>query len=166
MNITTLVPAQTITMTQLVSGGEPLSVLTADRNTIVISSVATGPAGVAGLTGDASVTFNAGAAIGGHRLVRLLSGTLAYMDSSQPTDANMALGVSRHSASLGQPVSVQCSGLITEPSWTWTPDQPVFCGVNGLLTQTAPTSGFLLVVGVAVSATSLFIAIKIPLTLQ
>ena len=137
--------------------------LTVQRDTLTLSSAVTGPPGPAG---DANVTFTAGVAIGGHRLVRLNAGLLRYMSNDQPADANMALGVSRNAAALGQAVTVQGSGLLSEPSWTWTPDLPVFCGINGLLTQLVPTAGFILVIGVAVSATDIIIAIKTPLVLQ
>lgn len=112
-----------------------------------------------------SVTFPAGAALGGNRALRLAAGKAAYADSGAPGHANLVLGISRNAAALNSPVAIQTGGLMTEPSWTWTPDQPVFCGSEGVLTQASPASGFALIVGVAVSATQILIEAKMPILL-
>lgn len=110
------------------------------------------------------VEFLADGAIGGHRVMSpTTGGRVGYASSSNVADANTVLGISRGAALDGAILQVQNGGLMTESSWSWTVDQPIFCGVNGVLTQTAPTVGFQLIVGVATSATSMAIGIRQPI---
>lgn len=66
---------------------------------------------------------------------------------------------------MGGQVTVQTYGPMEEPSWTWTPDAPIFVGLAGALTQTRPTSGFVLEIATALSATMIFIDPKPPIVL-
>jgi len=125
-----------------------------------------GPPGPAGQPGEASVQFPAGEAIGGHRAVRLIAGRVYYADNTELTGANVLLGVSKGAAVEDALVTIQTLGLMTEPSWAWAPDQPVFVGVNGLLTQAVPVAGFSLMVGFATSPTQIFIGLKMPIILE
>ena len=54
---------------------------------------------------------------------------------------------------------------MTEPSWAWTPNQPIFVGMGGVPTQTAPSTGFHAPIGVAVSPTAMVVQIKTPVVL-
>ena len=123
-----------------------------------------GPPGEAGAAGY--VEFPAALPLGGHRAVRLLAGLAIYADNAVPQDANVVLGITRGAVTGGDLAQIQFAGLMTEPSWAWTPDLPVFCGSAGLLTQTPPTSGFSLIVGIATTATQILIGAKMPIVLQ
>ena len=127
-----------------------------------------GPQGVPGPSGTAVVLpFVADGALGGNRVVRPTTlGKVGYADSATPAHANIVLGITVGAANDGAAVSVQVSGPMTEPSWTWTPDAPVFCGLAGALTQTPPTAGFSLIVGVATGATTIAIGVKQPIALS
>jgi len=60
---------------------------------------------------------------------------------------------------IGQSATVLAYGLLTESSWAWTPNVPLFLGADGLLTQTppvAPGALFLAQVGTATGATAAF----------
>ena len=128
-----------------------------------------GPPGPAGLDGSSAsapyITFSAAGPIGGNRAVRLTAGLASYADSSALPDANLVLGITRGAAINGAPVQIQTSGLMAEPSWAWTADQPVFCGANGTLTQSAPAAGFALILGIALSATQIHIGARMPIAL-
>lgn len=126
---------------------------------------APGPSGEAGPAGPSAeqLTLPATTAIGGQRAVRFLNGHLAYASSLNVGDANLVLGISVNAASPGGEVVVQTSGLMTDGYWTWTPDAPIFCGVQGVLTQVLPTTGFILILGVALSATRILVGAKMPL---
>lgn len=104
-------------------------------------------------------------ALGGHRAVRLLAGQAIYADNAVVNDANIVLGITQGAVAAGALAQIQSSGLMTEPSWTWTADAPVFVGTNGTLVQPAPVTGFSLVVGVATSATQIHIGARTPLVL-
>ena len=130
----------------------------------VISGEAQGPAGPAGPVGPAGatyMTFAAGAALGGHKVVKAGPlGAVYYADSDYPVDAGGVLGVTMHAVLSGDPVNVQAAGELEEVSWSWTPGLPVFLGPLGTLTQTPPATGFQLVIGVASAPTKLVISIK------
>lgn len=122
-----------------------------------------GPPGPEGPAGGTSLTFPAGAALGGHRAVRLLNGAAIYASNDAPDDRNLVVGITRGAAVEGDDVVIQSVGLMAEPSWSWTPDRQVFLGLNGLLTQTPPTSGFILIIGIAVASDQILIGAKMPI---
>lgn len=120
-----------------------------------------GPQGEVGPSGDAPLLVaTATTAIGGHRAVVLVgdgSQGAIYADQSIPDHAERFVGVTTGAADSGSPVTIQIGGEITEPSWNWIPGFPVYLSVQGLLTQTPPTTGFLQIIGISLSATRLSI---------
>lgn len=140
------------------------------NSTVILEVSRQGPPGPAGVPGEASggenILLTAGPAIGGHRIV-LVDGLLAagYASKDDLTHIGRVYGVTLNAAGAGEPVTVRTRGAIEELSWAWTPLAPVFLGVNGLLTQTVPTSGFQQVIGVAITATVLFVNPREPIVL-
>lgn len=137
----------------------------------VVAAGQQGPAGAtgpAGPPGAAALTVTAGAALSGHRIVYLdAAGKAQYASNQIASHALIALGLTLGAAALDEAVSVQRSGEVTEPSWSWTLEQPVYLGDTGLLTQTAPTSPALFqrIVGFPTAATKLFLALREPVFL-
>jgi hypothetical protein len=106
-------------------------------------------------------------ALGGHRVVRITAlDEVDYASSSNVSHANTAIGITTGAASGGANTSVRMSGVLEEVSWSWAPGEPVFLGVDGVLTQTAPTTGFVCEVGVAYKATGIFVDIKPSIILE
>ncbi len=100
-------------------------------------------------------------ALSGQRVVKDVGGGLCdYASPSQPADAALVLGLTTTAAPSGEIVQVQCQGDMTDGAWSWTPDLPLFVGPQGQLTQTPPTSGWLMRVGVAVSPTAIVIGLQ------
>lgn len=131
------------------------------ENTVVLTVGEQGPPG--GGSTD-TLRLNAVGPISGHRAIRSDgAGRAVYASNDEPASASGVLGVSLNAALDGDPVLIQFASRIDEPSWSWTPNQPVFCGPAGLLTQVAPTQGFVLVVGVAITPTALVVDIKQPI---
>ena len=124
-----------------------------------------GPQGLPGSAGSGYVEFPAAVALGGHRAVRLQAGQAIYASSDAAADANLVLGLTLGAVDANGTAQIQTSGVMDEPSWAWTADLPVFCGVAGVLTQVPPTTGFSLIVGTAVTPTSIFIGAKSPIVL-
>jgi hypothetical protein len=112
------------------------------------------------------VSFPASVALGGHRVVRLLAGSLIYAGKDSLTDSDIVLGLTLEAADAGAPARVLVSGPVTESSWSWTPDLPIFLSSAGLMTQTPIAEGFSLIVGKAVSATEIYFGIKMPIILE
>ena len=155
-----------------------------DRTTSVVGQCATprdaafvvavpGPKGdqaPVGPSGSGTYSRIAAQALGGHRVVRSVSANqVDYADSSDETHADDVFGVTIAAASSGASVNVVRLGEVTEPSWTWTPLEPIFAGLNGQLTQVVPTypaHEFSLIIGHATSATTAFIDIGQPILLR
>ena len=125
-----------------------------------------GEDGAPGVAGGVVVTCTAGEALGGHRVVVLNAAAEAvYASNVVPEHLHKVLGMTTGAVILGAEVTVQTGGEMTEPTWAWVLDAPIFLGENGLLTQTEPTTGFSLVVAFPVTATKIFIKLREPLAL-
>lgn len=119
-----------------------------------------------GAGGVITTTVKASVAIGGHRAVVLNASSEAiYADKSVSSHAGRVYGITTNAAAAGGSLAVRLHGAVSDVSWTWTPNLPVFLSTTGLLTQTPPTSGFQQVLGIALNATTLFVQVREPLIL-
>lgn len=135
--------------------------------------VATGPDGVLDesvLPASASsftltALANSGSSISGDRVIKANGdGSVSYADCSVSGDGSKAIGITTTAASAGASLNYQAQGTVSYSGWSWVPG-PVYLSTSGQLTQTAPTSGFVLVVGVAITATKLQVGVGIPIVL-
>ncbi len=67
------------------------------------------------------------------------------------------LGLSLAAATPGSSVGIFLAGLLSDPSWSWTPLAPLFAAPGGLLTQTPPTTGISHQIATALTPTSIFV---------
>lgn len=109
----------------------------------------------------ARVSLLASGAISALRAIVADDGTGRYPNTAIASDAGKVVGISVTAAADGEPFEVLTDGEWADASWSWTPG-PVFCGADGVLTQTPP-SGWVLEVGRALSATRLTVDVKTPL---
>jgi len=108
----------------------------------------------------------AGEALHGHRVVSFHSDGLLYeTHHTSLTDVYAAVGVAIGASLQGALADVRTYGVLTEPSWNWAAG-PIYLGAEGVLTQTPPSSGYLLEVGCAISPTSMFVNIKLPIKMS
>jgi hypothetical protein len=71
----------------------------------------------------------------------------------------VVIGISTTAGNTGETITIKTSGQITDASWNWTKGA-IYLGANGVLTQTAPTGGSIVVhVAKAITATTLIIDI-------
>jgi hypothetical protein len=121
-----------------------------------------GPPGMDGQPGDITrISRPAAEPISGQRVVATDSnGDFIYADSSTPAHAQSTIGVTIGAAAQGDTATAIALGPLTENSWTWTPGSLIFLGTNGTLTQTAPSTGFVMVVAKAVTATTIFVNVQ------
>lgn len=119
-------------------------------------------------SGQLVVEHVAATNLGGNRVVFINSSDEAeYADNTVLTNTNIVLGLTTGAVSIGEIARIQTYGQMTEPTWSWTLEQPVFLGTNGLLTQTHPTApAFALVVGFPVTPTTLMIRFNNPIVLS
>jgi len=120
-----------------------------------------GPIGMPGPAGDAPIIdTTADVAIGGHRVVRSVpDGKVDLASSDVASHGDQILGITQNAAVAGDTLHVQTAGLMVEGSWNWTVG-PVYCGLNGLLTQVVPDAGFMCRVAKALSTTTILINVE------
>ena len=132
----------------------------------------TGGGTVSGGSGGSTVSGGATAAtcpvagtlVPGHRV--LMTDGLGGVVPANPGAAGYQFaGISGGAAAVGTPVQVIETGPMTEPTWTWSPGLPLFVAARGTLTQTAPVTGVLQQVAVAVTATTILIQAYPPILL-
>jgi hypothetical protein len=126
-----------------------------------------GPAGPPGPAGGDVFVRQADGALGGHRVVRSTGqGAAGYADALVAEHGDDVLGITLGAAAAGDEVRIQGSGEIVEPSWAWQPQEPIFLGAHGAMTQMPPavdSAAFVLVLGFATSATSMQVRIETPI---
>lgn len=130
---------------------------------IVVTQGLQGPPGI---PGQQFISYLTAQALGGQRVVYLFAaGLVDYLDPNNLLHCLSLTGLTMGAAGAGATVLVQAFGEMTEPSWAWTPEQPVYAGANGVLTQVLPTGGCVLILGIAVTPTTLFLNPQFPIVL-
>lgn len=107
-----------------------------------------------GTTGDAGATIN------GHRVVTRTVGLIYHADKDTIAHQSQVLGMSLNAGAITDNINIITMGYVIEPSWSWTPDIALFLGTDGQMTETRPTTGFLLQVAQSISATEIWVDIK------
>jgi len=97
--------------------------------------------------------------------LRVLLADQSYADQTNITSYGKVIGLSKGAVVTGSLLEIVTaseldgfSGLI--------PNTQVYLGLNGLITQTVPTSGFIQQLGVALTSTSILVNICLPLLLS
>ena len=89
----------------------------------------------------------------------------ALADKDTLSQQDKILGVTITSAAgSGEEVTVVTEGKIDDPSFSFTPGA-IWLGASGVLTQTKPTTGLLVQIGVAISATLINVNIGMAIKL-
>jgi len=124
-----------------------------------------GKDGPPGPPGGALIEKVAGQTLGGHRAVRSAGETEVVYADNRALIADNVIGITTGAAAQGERVDVLNNAPITEPSWNWEPDQAIFLGQDGMLTQDAPEDpdAFTLAIGFALSPTAAMIRIEPPI---
>lgn len=107
---------------------------------------------------DAAVTAAAGQILSGHRAVWVNRNKQAFYAANGDSTALVVVGVTLNAALIGDPVTVQSSGTVTEASWNWVTDATVWLGADGHLTQTVPATGALVKIGTPIAPNALHIS--------
>lgn len=101
----------------------------------------------------------------GHHAVMVGSDGLVYATNDDVSVISRYIGITTQSAIAGGTVNVTVSGKLAEPSWSWVIGQPIFLGVNGVITQTPPNTGVLWVLAIPVSEASVLFVKREPVIL-
>lgn len=100
--------------------------------------------------------------IHGRRAVAADTTGVYHPDISVVEDGPKIVGIARQAGNAGDVIEVQTGGLMTEPSWSWS-SGAVFVGDGGILTQTAPASGWVVCVGKAIASDTIDINVLLTL---
>jgi hypothetical protein len=112
------------------------------------------------------VQWHADETLSALRVVRVASpGRLCYARPPE-LEARAPIGITTASCAVDQLVQLATRGPLTDSSWNWTVGAPILAGVDGQLVQAQP-GGLLtmVVVGTAISATTIMIRIGAPIAL-
>lgn len=101
------------------------------------------------------------------RVVRVVAGVDGHVVLARPPEvaARVPLGIAITATQAGGEVTIVDRGELTDQSWNWTPGLYVLLGANGQLVQSAPSSGFVVAIGVALTAKTIAIRINAAITL-
>jgi hypothetical protein len=106
---------------------------------------------------DTSLT--AGMSISALRCITTDSSGLAKYATPDSLANAVVIGISTTAANTGENITIKTSGQLSDASWNWTKGA-IYLGANGVLTQTAPSGGSIVVhVAKAITATTLIIDI-------
>ena len=105
--------------------------------------------------------------VGGHRMVTVdENGEILHADKDLILDGKQTIGMTLQAALQGDECELAISGdEVTEPSWNWITTSSIYLGDDGVLTQIAPTTGFVLIVAVPLTSTSIRVRIEMPIFL-
>jgi len=96
-----------------------------------------------------------------------VDGLLYLADGTDLNTSRSIIGMTTEAVPAGINPIILFEGPHSDISWNWNVavDVSLFLGANGLITQTPPTSGYVLRVGFATSAQSLFLHLSEPIIL-
>lgn len=103
----------------------------------------------------------AGTAIHGRRVIRMFNGQAHHPDILNNNQATHVVGISMEAVAIGHPFMVRSSGSMTNSSWNWV-DGFVYCGQNGVLTQSPGSLGWLQRVARVINPTTIFVDLDTP----
>jgi hypothetical protein len=153
----------TVRPTVVTVRGGSQTVVRVDRNTATRIAAGVGPRGPAGQdAAGATLVLPTATSIHAGRAVRLVGGELSHPSTSNPDHAGQVAGVAETAAASGATARIRTAGVTENDAWTWA-EGPVFVGHDGVLTQTPPSSGWLMTIGRALTATSLLVDIEPPI---
>ena len=102
-------------------------------------------------------------ALSGHRIVAVINNKAVYADKDTLLHWTNIRGITTGSALQGADACIQVAGPLVEPSWNWTPDEPIYLGNDGVMTQTVPTTGAVIQIAVADTPTRIMIDRRLPI---
>jgi hypothetical protein len=97
----------------------------------------------------------------------LLNGSAFKADKDNFYAASAVIGITTSAANTGETVEIATDSELSDNGWNWSEvgSAMIYLGDDGSLTQSAPTSGSLVVIGRVISSTSIEIQIGQPIAL-
>lgn len=116
--------------------------------------------------GAAEETIIAGEDLSALRIISSSdSGTALYSDPADPDSTRRIIGLTTGAALTGTGAPFLQEGRYQDASWNWDVTKRLFLGVNGTITQVAPTTGISVVLGHASKPDTIFLNVDKPIAL-
>ena len=147
-----------------VTGGTNATAVVQGTKVMVVAIGIAGPQGPSGVVAGSVLTINSGEDLGGHRAVFLVNGNAFHASSDAPTAERKVIGITTGASITNASANILPSGELVGLS-ALTPDEPVYLGLNGVITQALPATGFIQQLGVALTSTKILVAINQPIRL-
>lgn len=113
--------------------------VTFENGAPVILVATPGPPGVAGQSERLTLERTTSYALSGQRAVTTDdAGALVYASSGDLDHLSRPVWLTTGAWGPAVVATLTAEGQVTEPSWSWTPGEPIWLGINGVLTQTIP----------------------------
>lgn len=110
-----------------------------------------------------NASYTAGEAITAYQVVALVDGLVVPASTDNSAHTSSVLGIARETVTAGQPIQVVTDGIISNPTWSWADDQPLFLGLEGqILTQPDFNQVFIIQLGDAPSPTQINVSLDKP----
>ena len=90
---------------------------------------------------------------------------LEYASSNIAEHSFSIVGVLKDAIAVGDSGKALIQGSLSDSSWNWTLGTPIYLGVDGMLTQSAPSTGFQIILGKPTSPTTVYFEIGEPILL-
>lgn len=129
---------------------------------INVTMTSTGPRGATGPAGGSEVTAVAGETLSAGRVVVIDGGEAFYFQPATAAHMGRAYGITTTSATTGNQVSIQISGIVTDGAFASLTEGQVWVGANGVVQTAMPGSGILQKAGMYIGSDTL----KIDFTIQ
>ena len=85
------------------------------------------------------------------------SGHVVTASSSNLLHVNKILGVSRNAGQVGHVIRTRVSGILTNTSWNFPPNSPLYLGINGEVTSDPNSGLFMNQIGHSLTETTIYI---------
>lgn len=125
---------------------------------VLVARPGRGPQGEPGAPGDVQ-SVECGEAISALRVIAIINGEGFLANHDDTAHAGRVAGLTLTAANQGATTSVRMFGRVTDASWNWTAAE-LFVGLNGMLTQTPPSTGFMQSIARVESPDTIFIALS------
>lgn len=101
----------------------------------------------------------AGTALAGLRAVMGTPGGRAiYPSLLNAEDGPAIVGITLNNVRVGGSAKIVSSGPISNPTWTWTPQQKIYVGEQGVLVTTIPQGLWVVQIGVALLTNRIWVS--------
>lgn len=104
----------------------------------------------------------AGEPISALKAVYLIDPSTCKLANNTDDIQGTAIGIALNGGNIGDTIKILSFGIIDDPFFTFTINEPVFLGTNGSLITTQPASGVLTEIGYGLGAGSFYVKINSP----